>query len=173
MFAIDFEQGVAQLAQAPSTLLVKRAGPAEAIPSHFCLQLRHAGVTRKRGIKVSQYVAHLRERLIDGGADCPCVSADFQLTKWYRVEAQWSVLEQRHEYALTLVTAPDSPWQEDGLQRESDEVRQTVHQQVLEMLADRGIDYFTVQGSLGERLLQVAELLSAISLERSMLDESR
>ena len=57
--------------------------------------------------------------------------------------------------------------------RRCDEVRQTLHQQVLEMLAVCGIDYFTVQGSLGERLLQVAELLSAISLERSMLDESR
>ena len=103
----------------------------------------------------------------------PLMTALYSRWYWNRVDAALSVLEWRHDYALTLVTAPDSPWQEDGLQRESDEVRQTVHQQVLEMLADRGIDYFTVQGSLGERLLQVAELLSAISLERSMPDESR
>jgi len=78
---------------------------------------------------------------------------------WNRVDAALSVLEQRHDYALTLVTAPDSPWQEDGLQRESDEVRQTVHQQVLDMLADRGIDFVMVRGSLDERLAQVARIL--------------
>lgn len=89
----------------------------------------------------------------------PLMTAIYSRWYWNRVDAQLSVLEQRHDYALTLVTAPDSPWQEDGLQRESDEVRQTIHQQVLDMLADRGIEYVLVKGSLTERIEQVAQML--------------
>lgn len=90
----------------------------------------------------------------------PLMTAIYSRWYWNRVDGQLSVLAQRHDYALTLVTAPDGPWQEDGLQRESDEVRQAIHQQVAEMLTDRGIQYLTVHGALGERLLQVVQLLS-------------
>jgi len=79
---------------------------------------------------------------------------------WNRVDAQLSLLERRHDYAYTLVTAPDSPWEADGLQRESEAVRQTIHQQVLQMLEERGISYLLVTGSLPQRMLQADRLLN-------------
>lgn len=91
----------------------------------------------------------------------PMMTALYSRWYWGRVDAQLSLLEQRHDYAFTLVTAPDSPWEADGLQRESEEVRQTIHEQVLEMLDDRQIAYLLVTGSLPQRMLQAARLLDA------------
>lgn len=89
----------------------------------------------------------------------PMMTALYSRWYWGRVDAQLSLLERRHEYAFTLVTAPDSPWEADGLQRESEEVRQTVHEQVLQMLAEREIPYLLVTGSLPQRMLQATRLL--------------
>lgn len=90
----------------------------------------------------------------------PMMTALYSRWYWGRVDAQLSLLEQRHDYAYTLVTAPDSPWEADGLQRESEEVRQTIHEQVLQMLNDRGIAYLLVTGSLEQRVLQATDLLA-------------
>jgi NadR type nicotinamide-nucleotide adenylyltransferase len=89
----------------------------------------------------------------------PMMTALYSRWYWNRVDAQLARLEQRHDYAHTFVTAPDAPWEADGLQRESDEVRQTIHAQVLEMLAQRGIDYVLLRGALEERLRQVELVL--------------
>ncbi len=89
----------------------------------------------------------------------PMMTALYSRWYWNRVDAQLSVLERRHDYALTLVTAPDSPWEADGLQRESDAVRQTIHRQVLQMLDERGIGYVLLQGELAERAARVHLLL--------------
>jgi len=90
----------------------------------------------------------------------PMMTALYSRWYWNRVDAQLSLLERRHDYAYTLVTAPDSPWEADGLQRESEAVRQTIHQQVLQMLEERGISYLLVTGSLPQRMLQADRLLN-------------
>ncbi|MES2325494.1 MAG: ATP-binding protein [Pseudomonadota bacterium] len=90
----------------------------------------------------------------------PMMTALYSRWYWNRVDAQLSLLERRHDYAYTLVTAPDSPWEADGLQRESEAVRQTIHQQVLQMLDERGISYLLVTGSLAQRMLQADRLLN-------------
>lgn len=89
----------------------------------------------------------------------PLMTAIYSRWYWNRVDAQLSQLEQRHDYAYTLVTAPDSPWEADGLQRESEAVRQTIHEQVLQMLHERGIAYLLVTGSLPQRMLQAGRLI--------------
>ncbi len=89
----------------------------------------------------------------------PLMTAIYSRWYWGRVDAQLAKLESRHNYAFTLVTAPDSPWEADGLQRESEQVRQDIHEQVLEMLTDRGIAYLLVSGGLQQRVLQAARLL--------------
>ncbi len=89
----------------------------------------------------------------------PLMTALYSRWYWGRVDAQLSLLERRHEYAVTLVTAPDSPWEADGLQRESEEVRQTIHEQVVQVLNERGISYLLVTGSLEQRVLQAAGVL--------------
>ncbi|MDM5178728.1 AAA family ATPase [Massilia sp. CCM 8695] len=91
----------------------------------------------------------------------PLMTAIYSRWYWNRVDAQLSVLEQRHDYAITLVTAPDGPWEADGLQRESEAVRQTIHEQVVQMLDERGIGYSLVTGSLDERMVQAIRLLTA------------
>lgn len=92
----------------------------------------------------------------------PMMTALYSRWYWGRVDAQLALLERRYDYAFTLVTAPDSPWEADGLQRESEEVRQTVHEQVLRMLDERGIPYLMVTGSLPQRMLQAARYLNIV-----------
>lgn len=90
----------------------------------------------------------------------PLMTGLYSRWYWGKVDTHLALLERRHDYAFTIVTAPDSPWEADGLQRESEEVRQTVHQQVLQMLAERDIPYLLVTGSLPQRMLQATRLLT-------------
>lgn len=92
----------------------------------------------------------------------PMMTALYSRWYWGRVDAQLALLERRHDYAFTLVTAPDSPWEADGLQRESEEVRQTIHEQVLQMLGERDIAYLIVTGSLPQRMLQAARHINPV-----------
>lgn len=64
-------------------------------------------------------------------------------------------LEQQHDYAFTIVTAPDFPWTADGLQRESPAVRQRVHEELLDVLDSREIPFMLVEGALEQRITQV------------------
>jgi NadR type nicotinamide-nucleotide adenylyltransferase len=89
----------------------------------------------------------------------PLMTAVYSRQYWGRVDGQLALLERRHDYAFTLVTAPDSPWEADGLQRESEEVRQTVHELVVRVLQEREIPYLLVNGSLQQRMLQASRLL--------------
>ena len=89
----------------------------------------------------------------------PLMTALYSRVYWGRVDEQLAVLDARHDYALTLVTAPDTPWEPDGLQRESEEVRQMVHRMLLETLAARGIAYVLLEGDLPHRMQQVEALL--------------
>ena len=89
----------------------------------------------------------------------PLMTALYSRVYWGRVDPQLARLDARHDYAHTLVTAPDTPWEPDGLQRESEAVRQQVHRMLIESLAARGIGHVLLQGSLTERLQQVAALL--------------
>ena len=94
----------------------------------------------------------------------PLMTAIYSRWYWNRVDPVLAQLELCHAYALTVVTAPDAPWEADGLQRESDAVRQTIHQQVLQVLDERRIGYTLVQGSLDERVAQVRSLLSPLDI---------
>lgn len=89
----------------------------------------------------------------------PLMTALYSRQYWGRVDPQLARLDSRHDYALTLVTAPDSPWEPDGLQRESEEVRQQVHRMLLETLAARAIPYVLLEGELAQRMRQVEALL--------------
>nr|WP_307732983.1 AAA family ATPase [Massilia agri] len=89
----------------------------------------------------------------------PLMTALYSRQYWGRVDPQLARLDARHDYALTLVTAPDSPWEPDGLQRESEEVRQKVHRMLLDTLAARAIPYVLLEGDLAQRLRRVETLL--------------
>lgn len=89
----------------------------------------------------------------------PLMTALYSRVYWGRVDAQLARLDARHDYAWTFVTAPDTPWEPDGLQRESEEVRQMVHRRLVETLAARGIAYTLLEGDLPHRMRQVEGLL--------------
>jgi NadR type nicotinamide-nucleotide adenylyltransferase len=89
----------------------------------------------------------------------PLMTAIYSRMYWNRVDAQLAALAAGHDYAFTLVAAPDGPWVPDGLQRDSDEVRQAVHRLVIATLEQAGIPFVQVTGSLPQRLRQAGALL--------------
>jgi NadR type nicotinamide-nucleotide adenylyltransferase len=89
----------------------------------------------------------------------PLMTSIYSRMYWNRVDAQLAALAASHDYAFTLVAAPDGPWVPDGLQRDSDEVRQAVHRLVVATLDEAGIPFVQVTGSLPQRLRQAEALL--------------
>ncbi|WP_426172654.1 AAA family ATPase [Massilia sp. TWR1-2-2] len=100
---------------------------------------------------------HAAAALADGWLFCdttPFMTAIYSGVYWGRVDPLLGALDRLHDYAVTLVTAPDGPWVPDGLQRESAAVRQSVHEAVIDKLERRSIAYTLVTGSLEQRLPQ-------------------
>jgi NadR type nicotinamide-nucleotide adenylyltransferase len=93
----------------------------------------------------------------------PLMTALYSRVYWNRVDPQLEALARRHDYALTLVTAPDTPWVADGLMRESEEVRERVFGMVEQELDARGIRFVLVEGDLPHRLRQVEAALKVIA----------
>jgi NadR type nicotinamide-nucleotide adenylyltransferase len=92
----------------------------------------------------------------------PFMTAIYSKVYWGRVDPQLAALDATHDYALTLVTAPDGPWIPDGLQRDSAAVRLAVHQAVIDKLEQRAIAYTLVSGSLEQRMAQAALALDRL-----------
>jgi NadR type nicotinamide-nucleotide adenylyltransferase len=90
----------------------------------------------------------------------PLMTAVYSRVYWGRVPPALLALEAEHDYAATLVAGLDLPWVPDGLQRESEEVRQRVHECLLAVLRERGIPFTLLEGDLPQRLRQVEALLS-------------
>jgi NadR type nicotinamide-nucleotide adenylyltransferase len=86
----------------------------------------------------------------------PLLTALYSRHYFGRVLPALEALEQEHDYDFTLVTAPDFPWAADGLQRESAAVRQRIHEDLLTLLEQRDIPFLLVEGSLKNRVEQVA-----------------
>ena len=89
----------------------------------------------------------------------PLMTAVYSRVYWGRVPPELLALEAAHDYALTLVAAPDSPWVADGLQRVSEQERERVHRLVLATLDERQIPFVLVEGDLPRRMRQVRDLL--------------
>jgi NadR type nicotinamide-nucleotide adenylyltransferase len=99
----------------------------------------------------------------------PLMTAVYSRIYWGRVQApELLALEAAHDYALTFVAAPDLPWVADGLQRDSDAVRQRVHACLLEVLAGRGIAWTLLTGDLAQRLRQADAALVAVTAQHGI-----
>jgi NadR type nicotinamide-nucleotide adenylyltransferase len=90
----------------------------------------------------------------------PLMTAVYSRIYWGRVPPDLLAMEAAHDYAYTLVAGLDLPWVPDGLQRESEEVREQVHACLLAVLRERGIPFTLLEGDLPQRLRQVEELLA-------------
>lgn len=89
----------------------------------------------------------------------PLMTALYSRFYFDRIDARLEELAARHAYDYTIVTKPDSPWVPDGLMRESPQVRQTVHEQLLDILAARAIPYLLVDDDVAERVRRVSAYL--------------
>ena len=94
----------------------------------------------------------------------PLMTAVYSIHYFGGIDAQLAALAETHvqDYDLTLVAAPDMPWEADGLMRDNDEVRQTINRILLEELAARGIPYVPAGGSVEQRVAQVADALARL-----------
>jgi len=93
----------------------------------------------------------------------PLMTALYSQVYWGRVDAALAQLAATHDYALTLVTAPDTPWVADGLMRESEAVRQQVFDMLVAELDARGIRFVLLEGDLPHRLRQVEAALKVLA----------
>ncbi|RJF95297.1 AAA family ATPase [Noviherbaspirillum saxi] len=93
----------------------------------------------------------------------PLMTSLYSRFYWGRVEPRLERMAADRHYDLTLVTAPDAPWVADGLQRESEAVRQQIHTQLLAKLAALNLPYSLVSGTEPMRLQQVESLLQRLT----------
>lgn len=93
----------------------------------------------------------------------PFMTALYSEVYWGRVDAELDALARTHDYALTLVVAPDGPWVADGLQRDSAAMRQQVHTALIARLERHAIGFTLLTGSLELRLLQAARVLERLA----------
>jgi nicotinamide riboside kinase len=101
----------------------------------------------------------------------PLMTAVYSRIYWGRVLApELLALEAAHDYALTLVAAPDLPWVPDGLQRDSEAVRRRVHACLLDVLAQRGIAWTLLTGDLAQRMRQADTALAALDYKSIVAD---
>ena len=91
----------------------------------------------------------------------PLMTALYSIQYWGRVDPVTAAHAAPHGYAHTFVAAPDSPWEPDGLQRESEQVRQHIHRCLLDELDRRALPFQLLTGSLEQRLQLVAAVLGA------------
>ncbi len=90
----------------------------------------------------------------------PLMTAVYSDYYFDQADAALNALAKQHEYRATIVTSPTTPWMPDGLQRESDAVRQEIHARLLRKLDDDGIAYLLVDGSTEQRIAQVENYLA-------------
>jgi NadR type nicotinamide-nucleotide adenylyltransferase len=90
----------------------------------------------------------------------PLMTAVYSEYYFGLADVELNALAEQHDYVATIVTAPTTPWMPDGLQRESDAVRQQIHARLLRKLDDGGIAYLLVDGSKQQRISQVENYLA-------------
>lgn len=93
----------------------------------------------------------------------PLMTALYSRLYFDEIDPELVALELAHNYQFTIVTAPDFPWEPDGLLRESPQVRQQVHEDLLALLDERQIPFMLVEGSLEARMQQVQFALDFLS----------
>ncbi|GGC72262.1 AAA family ATPase [Undibacterium terreum] len=91
----------------------------------------------------------------------PLMTAIYSHFYFVQADAPLQQLTRARVYDFTIVTAPDLPWTPDGLQRESEAMRQMVHDELLKELQARAIPYLLVSGDMQHRMSLVHAALDA------------
>jgi len=89
----------------------------------------------------------------------PLMTAVYSRHYFGRIDPRLAALVDVRRYDITLVCAPDIPWQADGLQREPEDQSAAVNALLSAELAARAIAHVRIHGPLAQRLRQVEEVL--------------
>ena len=111
------------------------------------------GIARTQVEREAAAAVHARDFLFCDTT--PLMTVVYSRHYYACADAQLAALADATHYYVTLVTPPDSPRVADGLQRESEAVRQLIYRYLLDELDARGIAYLLVNGPLAQRLKQV------------------
>jgi NadR type nicotinamide-nucleotide adenylyltransferase len=71
------------------------------------------------------------------------------------IGAELSSLVEQHDYDMYIVTAPDFPWQADGIQRDSPALQKHMHQRLMAYLEEQELPFLLAEGSVKQRVEQV------------------
>jgi len=93
----------------------------------------------------------------------PLMTAVYSRHYFGGIDARLAQLVATQRYDITLVTASDIPWVEDGLHREPEDVIVTIRALLAEELAARGVAHHLISGDGAQRLSQVERLLDALA----------
>ncbi|TWI66559.1 NadR type nicotinamide-nucleotide adenylyltransferase [Pseudoduganella lurida] len=89
----------------------------------------------------------------------PLMTAVYSRHYFGRIAPGLAQLVAARRYDMTLVCAPDVPWQPDGLQREPEDQSAAVNALLSAELAARAIPHVRIHGPLAQRLQQVEDVL--------------
>lgn len=95
----------------------------------------------------------------------PLMTAIYSEHYFGAADAELRALAAVHDYAATIVAAPTTPWLPDGLQRDSDAVRQHVHARLVHRLHEAGIAYLLADGDITERVAQAVAWLETLDTQ--------
>ncbi|ABR90268.1 Uncharacterized conserved protein [Janthinobacterium sp. Marseille] len=121
--------------------------------AHEQIQIAHTQIAREN-------IAAVQARRFLFCDTTPLMTALYSQFYFGEVEPALSRLAAAHRYDFTIVAEPSNPWVADGLQRESDNVRQEIHRLLLQALDTAAIPYLLVSGDTGQRVQQVSAYLS-------------
>ena len=92
----------------------------------------------------------------------PILTAIYSDHYFGKADHKLESIANQHPYAATIVTAPTTPWIADGLQRESDTVRQHIHALLIQKLQDNDLPYLLIDGTTQDRIKQVVQFLDRL-----------
>ncbi|MDR0775664.1 MAG: AAA family ATPase [Azonexus sp.] len=90
----------------------------------------------------------------------PLTTAFYSQAMFGQIEDELSRLADR-AYDLTLLCAPDFEFVQDGTRRDH-EFRMRQHQWYVDVLANKGVDYYVLQGALEQRVAGAVSLLGML-----------
>lgn len=115
-----------------------------------------------------RYIADMQNKLEDALARQAekvlfCDTNAFATRLWHErymgyMDSGVKALSKWREYDVIIVTAPDIPFEDDGL-RDGEHIRHAMHKRFLELLKEEGIGYLLVEGSRKNRLTQARQVV--------------
>jgi NadR type nicotinamide-nucleotide adenylyltransferase len=85
----------------------------------------------------------------------PLMIALYSEHYFQKIGDELSRLVDQHDYDMYIVTAPDFPWQADGVQRDSPALQKKMHLRLMEYLEEQELPFLLAEGSVKQRVEQV------------------